>query len=159
MWLLDLLKDRKKTEAVPHKESSRTLKKETVSVVGTSYCMDSIKKLYCSNPDWKKNRSALSLTDNEVKKIFRYNFICKPVYLIPEPDNKHDKNAIFVRVAGEKVGYISRDDNTYVGRILKRDVKYVSAYIRGGEYKLVSKTGIIEKGEDEISIKISIGYV
>lgn len=165
MFLFDLFKKRENVEAdvkkAPSaKEAPRTLKKETFEVAGVSYYMVNVKKLYCSNPEWKKNRNALSLKDGETKKIFRYTFIQKPVYLIPEPTNKHDKNAILVQVAGEKVGYISQDENIHVKNILdKHDVKYISAFFSGGEYKIVSNDGVIGKGEYGIKITVRIGYV
>jgi hypothetical protein len=32
------------------------------------------------------------------------------VELVPEPDNPHDPNAVAIKIAGEPVGYLSRDD-------------------------------------------------
>lgn len=137
-----------------------TLKKEEYFVVGTQYYMENIGKLACSNPDWKHNAQTIIAHGNAEKKIFRYNYIYKPVKLIPEPENPHDKNAVYVLIAGEKVGYISHEDNIHVLDILKNnDVKYISAAVRGGQYKIVLTDKTIQKYEDPINIHVRIGYV
>lgn len=40
-------------------------------------------------------------------------------HLIPEPENKHDRNAIRVDIAGLTVGYLSRDDAEELGERLR----------------------------------------
>ncbi|MDO5415278.1 MAG: HIRAN domain-containing protein [Bacillota bacterium] len=141
--------------SIQSKNSDRTLKKETYTVVGIDYYISNINKLRVSNPDYRK-RTNLPL----LKRIYRYSYINKPVKLVPEPKNPHDKNAIQVLIAGELVGYISREDNLQVGRIIKRsEIKYISSFIQGGEYKVVSANGDAVKSEDGLSINISIGYV
>lgn len=140
--------------------SSRELQTETFRVVGVNYHLDSIHKLACSNPDWKCTAPQIISKGKAGERIFRYNFINKPVKLIPEPDNEHDKNAVAVYIAGELVGYISRDDNRHVLDILnKGDIKYISGFIGGGEYKVIHENKEISKFEDNISIKVKIGHV
>lgn len=141
-------------------ENDRKLKKEEFIVVGTQYCLDNINKLACANPDWKHNSETIIADGKAGEKIFRYNYIYKPVKLIPEPENPHDKNAVYVMIAGEKVGYISRGDNVHVLDILKsHDVKYITASIRGGAYKVVSLDKTTVKLEDSLHINVRIGYV
>lgn len=43
------------------------------------------------------------------------------IRLVPEDDNKFDKRAIGVWIGDQKVGYVSRNDNKTLRRILKRD--------------------------------------
>lgn len=141
-------------------KKNRTLKTEIFHVVGVFYYEDNIRKLACRNPDWKFTTAQIISQGKAMQKIFRYNYINKPVKLISEPTNPHDRNAIVTIIAGEKVGYISRDDNIHVGNILKRhEIKYISSFISGGQYKIVSTGGDINRLEDNISITVKIGYV
>lgn len=131
--------------------------KEDFAVVGASYYKENIMKLACANPDWKKHTKTL-LSEGK-SKVYRYNFVYKPVKLIPEPSNEHDANAVLVQIAGEKVGYVSREENIHVKDILEnRSVKYISAFVGGGDYKLLFTDGSLEKQYDEISINIRIAY-
>lgn len=57
--------------------------------------------------------------------------------LIREPSNKHDKNAVQVLIHGRLVGYLSRDDASYIQPWLKRHERsgqpvFVAATIGGG---------------------------
>lgn len=134
-------------------------KEETFSVVGVKYYMDGVNRLGSENPNWRKHVKTLAENGLCGKRIFRYNYTSKPVKLVFEPNNPHDRNAIMVQIAGQKVGYISRDDNRHVGQILKKhDVKFVSGFISGGPYKIVSENGSTEKMEKLITIKVKIGY-
>lgn len=153
MGIFDFL--RKKDEA-----TIRTLKTEEFVVVGTNYYENNIKKLAVLNKDWKSQTTILIKDGKTGAKIFRYDFVNKPVKLIPEPKNKHDKNAVQVTIAGELVGYISRDENIHVKNILsKHEIKYISSFISGGEYKVISENGDICKGDYSIKINVKIGYV
>ena len=140
-------------------QDSRELKKEDFVVVGTNYYMDNIKKLACCNPEWKSTNATIVKNDHAGKKVYRYNYVNKPLKLAEEPKNKHDKNAIQVVVAGELVGYISADENVYVKEILrKKDIKYMSCFVSGGQWKIVDQNKESVKGEDNIRIKIIIAY-
>jgi hypothetical protein len=46
--------------------------------------------------------------------------------LVPEPGNKHDRNAVMVRIDGLHVGYLSRDVAAAISHILKKH-RYHSA--------------------------------
>jgi len=154
MGLFDFF--RKKAEM----PQARTLKTEIFSIAGVQYCEDNVKKLACCNPDWKLTAKQIKEKGKANQRIFRYYFINKPVKLEPEPSNKHDKNAILVIVAGEKVGYISRADNVHVKEILKkREIKYITCFIGGGKYKTINDDGTILRNEESITVKVKIAYV
>ena len=156
MGLLDFIKK------VTHQDSpsTRELKTEVFLVRGASYYRNNIGKLACSNPDWKCTAAQVLSAGKVDKRIYRYNYINKPVKLIEEPSNKHDKNAVAVLIAGEVVGYIGRDENIHVKSILKLgEIKYISSFISGGQYKVISKDKEIERFEEEISIKVKIAYI
>lgn len=150
------LKEEKEGTPVDPKSS---YKEEVFCVVGVIYHLPNVNKLACANSDWRKNGKTLLANGLCGKKIFRYSYINKPVKLIPEPKNPHDKYAVMVQIAGEKVGYISQEDNRHVLEILnKRQVKFISSFISGGPYKVVSENGDAVKLEKDISIRIKIGY-
>lgn len=141
-------------------QEERKYQEEIFYVVGTNYCKKGIRQLACANPDYRKSGKTLASQGKHMKNIFQYSYINKPVKLIPEPKNPHDKNAIMVQIAGEKVGYISRDENLHVKDILdKHDVKFISSFISGGNYKVVSESGDVEKFEKNFFINVKIGYV
>ena len=132
----------------------RALKKETFLVMAVDHYENNLKKLRSLNPEYKKK------TYDDFVKVYKYNVINKPVKLIPEPKNKHDKNAIQVFIAGELIGYISREDNIHVKNILtKHEIKYISSYIKYGEYKVVSLNGTTVTHDQRTSVKVSIGYI
>lgn len=141
------------------KDYDGKLMKEDFRVTGVIYCLDNIQKLACCNPDWKRTAAQIRAKEKTGEKIYRYNYVYKPVKLEPEPNNPHDKNAISVIIAGEHVGYIRKDDNIHVKKILKgRDIKYISAFVGGGQYKIISEDGEILRFDDDISIKVRIAY-
>lgn len=142
------------------KTESRTLKDETFYVAGVYYYEENIKKLANVNPDWKLSPKKVVEIGKSEKRIFHYNYVNRPVKLQPEPGNEHDKNAIAVFIAGELVGYISRTDNVRVKDILQnREVKSVSGFIGGGEYKIVGNDGTVSKDTSGIFVNIRIKYV
>jgi len=140
-------------------EQGSSYAEETFQVVGVNYYEDNLKLLATANPNWRKGAKGLSELGLCGRKVYHYNYTNKPVKLLPEPTNKHDKNAIIVQIAGEKVGYINRDENRHVKNILEnKRVKFISAFISGGEYKVVSANGDTVKMDSRISIKVKIGY-
>ncbi len=135
------------------------LKKEKYEAAGTRYYQENLKKLACKNPDWSKNTATLKLENKLHEKIYRYNFINKPVKLIPEPTNEHSKNAIMITVAGEKVGYVFEAETEHIKDVLENhNVKYISAFVHGGEYKVVGEEST-EKLCENIGVIWTIAYV
>lgn len=140
--------------------ASRELKTELFYVRGVSYYTENIGKLACCNPDWKSTAAQIQKAGKTGKHIYRYNYVNKPVKLYEEPGNKHDKNAVAVFIAGELIGYIGKEENVHVKSILKRhEIKYISGYINGGQYKIINDDNSIDRFEEEISIKVKIAYV
>ena len=131
---------------------------KTYSVVGAKYYMNNISKLACPNPYYKKSVKDL-ISDGKISaRIFQYTYINKPVKLVPESKNPHDKNAVSVYIAGELVGYISADNALEVRSILKSDIMFISSFVSGGKYKIVHPDGLVEKCEHDIHITLKIGY-
>lgn len=139
---------------------SHTLIEEKFRAAGVSYYEDNIQKLANVNPDWKLSVSQIVSLGKSDKKVFHYNYLNKPVKLVHEPENPNDRNAIAIYIAGELVGYISREDNTHVLDILNHhEVKVISSFIGGGEYKIVSDDKNISKFSSANNVNICIRYV
>lgn len=133
---------------------------ETFSLPGVQYYSDRIDKLRIDNPAWKYTAATAAANGMIDKPIYRHNYVNKPVKLIPDPNNPHDKNAVAVYFAGELVGYISRDDNQHVLDILTtKNIKYISGFIGGGEYKVISSDSQTTKGTAHHTVRVKISYV
>lgn len=161
MGILKNLFSAKKPEETPaepavNPAAVRTLKKEDFFVIDRKQFEANYKKLACVNPEWKKK-----FPDNtELLKIYHYNYVSKPIKLIPDPSHKYIKNAIAVFVAGEIVGYIKQEDTEHVHDILKNgEIKYITAYVRGGEYKIVGSNGNETKLSENVTVNVRIAYV
>lgn len=140
--------------------AARLLTEETFHAAGVSYYENNIRKLACTNPDWQLSAEQISSSGKAEKRIYRHNYVNRPVKLVPQPDNEHDPNAVAVIIAGELVGYISREDNLHVkGIIENRGIKSLSGFIGGGEYKIVHEDGSITKNECGFSVNIRIKYI
>ena len=149
----------KKPKALPEIED-RTLIEESFHAVGVSYYENNIRKLACSNPDWKLSAAQLLDNGKAGKRVFKHNYINKPVKLIEEIDNPHDENAVAVVIAGELVGYISREDNIHVKDILQNhEIKALSGFIGGGEYKIIDEDGDFVKDVLGFSVNIRMKYI
>lgn len=160
-WLVDIVKAASACFGHRDRPQKQTgeYTEEIFFAVGMYYYQEAIGKLAVRNPDWKQTNKALLNAGKGQQKIFRYNYIHKPVYLVPEPENPHDDNAVYVQVAGEKVAYISRAENKHVLDILQNhEVQFVSAFIGGGDYKVISENGEMLKNQDDIFVKVKIGY-
>lgn len=135
------------------------LEKQDFYVVGVDYCKSGIRAIRQANPLWRKGVKGLTEAGVINKRVYHYEYINKPVKLVPEPTNTYDTNAIMVQIAGEKVGYISMSDCPTVRQISQWDIKYVSAFFRGGEWKHVLPDGELISGEDTLRITIRIAFV
>lgn len=141
-------------------DAVRALKEENFHAAGVSYYESNIRKLANTNPDWTAPVTQIIKTGKAGKRIYKDHYVNKPVKLVPEPENPHDKDAIAVIIAGELVGYISREDNTQVKDILdNREIKSISGFIGGGEYKIVGEDGDVIMGEYGFSVNVRIKYI
>ncbi len=160
MGIFDSLKNKLRTPEVTTDQQDQTMKTEVFRVAGARYYENNIKKLACANPEWKMKNSQLIDAGKAGQKIFRYNYINKPAKLVPEPKNPHDKNAVAVVIAGKMVGYIGKDDNKHVLDILKhQEIKYISSFIGGGKYKIVSLNGDAVTWDTSLEVSVKIAYV
>lgn len=125
-------------------------------VAGINYYTQAINKLRVSNPDYGLREAGFQ-NIGVGRRVYHYSYINKPVYLVPEPNNPQDPQAIMVQIAGEKVGYISASENRELLFMMQRgQITYLSAFIGGGEYKELMENGGIHKGETGLFINIKV---
>lgn len=92
------------------------------------------------------------------KRLFQYSWetLTENVRLVPEPNNRHDKNAIAVYLKDSHVGYVPRPVNEqhYKKLIASSELK---ADIHGGSFKYLDEYGdlIVDK-EESPKIDITI---
>lgn len=141
------------------KSSEYSVQEETFEAVGVHYYLENVGKLATRNPDWRKNGKALVAAGFAGRRVYRYTYVNKPVKLIQENDNPHDRNAVMVQIAGEKVGYIDADEALHVRDILNHHIVYfISGFVGGGDYKEVREDGTFERYEAAPFVRVKIRY-
>ena len=165
MKLFDFLRgERKRAEKATVSQrqevaSSETVGQEVFEVAGVAYYLKNLDKVVEMNPEWRKTCKALLNAGRGATKIYRYKKTIKPVELIEEPTNPHDKNAVMVQIDGVKVGYIYADQTTHVKQILRsKVVDSLAATITGGEYKTVAADNKMIKNSVGPFIKVTVQY-
>lgn len=107
-------------------------------VVGESFSKKEIASLGYENPDYKLAKGELYKRGYYEKAVYAYYFPKLEAMLQPEPDNKHDPNAIKVLVRGIYVGYIGRTDCPAIKAMLDDGrIRRVQASIRGGDSRMI----------------------
>ena len=144
---------------LPAVSTGGKLAKEDYNVAGVRYHADSIKKLQIANEDWRKSNKTLIEEGKTSRRIYHYNFVNKPVRIEHEINSPYDENAMMVFIAGEHVGYISNDEAAHVRAVMETaDVKYVTARLSGGEFKIVEDNGEFLTHTDTVRISVRIAY-
>lgn len=148
-WVIDII-----ISAQHISKISQPKAKTCILVVGEYYRHNDICSIVSGNPLY-------NLPDNEFikkvapdKRIYRYKYREASAQLIPEPANKHDKNAIKVMIDNVHVGYIPTEQCLEVKKLLPK-IKEVKAYIGGGDYKYHSQNEVY-KSQDSFNIKLYV---
>ena len=68
------------------------------------------------------------------KRIFKYYFNDCEARLVPEPKNRHDKNAVMITLDGKCVGYVPANLCAQVKRLMKGFYD-LTVQVRGGPSK------------------------
>ena len=131
--------------------------KEDYKAVGVSYYPDGIRAISHVAPAWRKKPVP---DPSGPVTIYKYEFDTKPVELVPEPENPHDRNAVGVVINGHKVGHISAEEAPHVKEVLEhRDIKYISAVVNGGDRKTVYPNGDVLTENRTCNVSVRIAYV
>ncbi len=134
-------------------ENDGRLKREQFPVIGIYYHMGEVGDLANFNTEYDLSGAELVKAGKVMQKVFRYKYTNKPVEL------KQD-DGLWVYIAGKCVGCISTDDAPHVlDLIQKKDVKFISAFVYGGPYKVVSENGDAVPMDDQPKARVTIGYV
>lgn len=141
------------------KTDGRQFHDDVFYATGTTYYPDSFKKILKSNKEYKSFPGTIVKNGHAGKRIYEYLYLDTKAKLVPEPTNKHDKNAVKVCIDGKTVGYIKREETLAVKDILKKtQIEYIRAFVSGGKYKIVSLNKDVSDIEDGFSVRINIGY-
>lgn len=107
-------------------------------VVGESFRKKEIASLGYENPDYKLAKGELYKRGYYEKPVHAYYFPKLEATIQPEPDNKHDPNAIKVLVRDIHVGYIKGTDCPSIKAMLDAGrIRRVQASIRGGDSRMI----------------------
>lgn len=154
-----------KSKTEPQKKGPTTLPeghslhKEDFAVVGMIYHPQSFARLQVVNPDWRKAKKTIAESDLAGKYILHYDYINKPVTLKIDTTNKYGIDRVMVYIAGEHIGYLSEDNDSHAREILEYgSIKYITARITGGEYRVVSKNGTEIKDKAPLRVSVRIAY-
>lgn len=159
MGLFDFLQTKKEPAGPKTLPADHGLHKEDYSVVGMTYHQEEIARIQVANPQWRKSKKTILEEHPEGAAIDHYSYVEKPVKLFYDREGYGGASGIMVLIAGEHVGYISTEDAEHVKEILDYgSIKYMTAKISGGDYRIVFKDGTEQKGRDPLKIKLRIAY-
>lgn len=127
---------------------------------GVHYHHDEIMSLARTSKKWKQTADEIIASGQADQKIFRYWFMRDRPRLVPEPTNPHDPNAVYVEVAGVRVGYVPADlAPDILGYIKNGRVSNVDVFIGGGPFKVVSASGEVYEDAGSslfVSVRVSL---
>lgn len=141
------------------KNEEKEFHEDEFFVTGTSYYTGNFKKILKPNKEFKSFSGTILKNGHAGRRIFQYEYLDKAAKLIPEPKNKHDKNAIMVTISGKQVGYIKREDCSSIKSILTgKSIEYINAFVTGGKYKIVFENKEVFEDENGFTVRLKIGY-
>ena len=106
-------------------------------VAGTSFRKDALLSFARENDGYGANKRQRASEDGcYADREYEYNFSVSKAELVPEPENKHDPNAIRVEFDGKHVGYIHAEDCGLVRSLMESGrIHNIAPKIGGGKYK------------------------
>lgn len=140
---------------------------QSYQVAGVSHYKKNIMEVAYENDDYSMTKKQIVDAGMEDEKIWKYEISPLTAVLVPEPDNKHSKNAIQVVIDGLLVGYIPERECLHLLEVIEEDrIMDITAEICGGPYKIVTYDGVdystgkdiyaVEKGDYDFSIELTI---
>lgn len=114
---------------------------------------------YAANPDDRGAATDVETMEERTVEMLRWLDAERPrVVLVAEPSNVHDPNAVMVRAAGRKVGYVFRDQATLALCLLKSGGKgMMSASIAEVEVKRRGNLCIVVRADREVVERTDLG--
>ena len=114
---------------------------------------------YAANPDDKGAATDVEAMEERTVEMLRWLDAERPrVVLVAEPSNVYDPNAVMVRAAGRKVGYVVSDQATLALRLLKSGGKgMMHASIAEVEVKRRGNLCIVVRADREAVERTDLG--
>lgn len=152
-WLIDIIISARNLKQFDVKPVSQYVN-TTAQVAGTYYKKNEISSIMSGNRMYSLPNDVFIQKVEEGKRVYRFKYRRTTAFLIPEPTNPHDSNAIKVMIDNVHVGYIPSDLCSDFKRIIKK-TSQLEAAIHGGDYKY-HLNGKIFKNEDNFCIDLYI---
>lgn len=163
MGLFDKIKSATNTIAeVKEKITSEPQQKSTTLKIEGFFQLKEadLMELLNSNPNFELSTKELVEKGYGGKRV--YKFFSEYDYgisLIPEPGNQYDKDAVMVAMHGRKIGYIPRDNNIWVKRLLKKNaINNMKVTVKGGPIRKIYSNGTSMAYFNDYDPKITIEY-
>lgn len=151
MGLFSRLFSRKQPEPVPAPD----VKVVSHKIAGTSYRQKELQAMGEKNPDFALTKKDLLKRWPQGVTVYEYTFQPQRAYLVPEPENPEDPNAIKVVIDGVHVGYIKAGSCAHIRRLMRESrIEKIEARIIGGKYKAVYD--YVDKGETPFGVRLDI---
>lgn len=151
MGLFSRLFSRKQPEPVPEPD----VKVVSHKIAGTSYRQKELQAMGTINPDFALTKKDLLKRWPQGVTVYEYTFQPKRAYLVPEPENPEDPNALKVVIDGVHVGYIKAGSCAHIRRLIRESrIEKIEARIIGGKYKAVYD--YVDKGETPFGVRVDI---
>lgn len=120
-------------------------------VAGIHYRESALHAVAVPNPDFYNDAAP------DGWRVYKYKKELPPVYLMPEPENKYDPNAIGVYIRKRIIGYVPKDETAAVRRILDAGSYSAQAQLTGGPW-VSWNDGEMESGEHGFVVQVTIRY-
>ena len=134
----------------PKLEGVKTI---TLKAKGISRYQDAVKELGIENEEYRYTKKQIIEEGLEDEEISDYSFYPMDAYLIEEPENPYDSNAIAIYVHDSKIGYVDSGLTSIVKKILRSgNLISSTCEIVGGNYR------VYDSEDEEFFVKeLSLG--
>lgn len=142
-------------------DAQKKAQEYSFDVAGVSKYQKAIREHCLENDDYsmpKKEAIDFGMID---EPIYKYETSFGKVSLIPEPENKYDKNAIKVMRRDDLLGYVPADETEAVHRIISGEYE-TDARVYAGPYKIIREDDeenyTVEKENQNVGLRVTITY-
>lgn len=113
-------------------------KRVKIRATGMKFRMDNLMKLAIEDPYYNTSKKQIIEDCLMNQRHFQYCFPSQNVYLVPEPENPYDPNAVKVVIKDQHIAYIKASDCEKILKLIhSKRIRRVQAEISGGKYKIV----------------------
>lgn len=139
----------------PQQAPAPSTKVVSHKIAGTSFHQEELLAMGEKNPDFELTKKDLLKRWPQGVTVYEYTFQPRRAYLVPEPENPEDPNAIRVVIEGVHVGYIKAGSCAHIRRLMRESrIEKIEARIIGGKYKAVYE--YVDKGDTPLGVRLDI---